>query len=150
MAILLFTCLLASIVILVRVAVFLLNGQSVRTAGILRRWSLGVAAYLAIVIAVTALPGKSDGYARGPHCDDDWCMSVDKITNTPGAPGEVVYRLAVRVFSLAHRGLRSANGAWLYVNRRARAPLQSGPRSFGNPHRCFPAPRRDRCHHAYI
>jgi hypothetical protein len=115
MAILLLVCLLASIATLVTVAVLFLGGQSVRAASLLRRWGTGVAVYLAIVIAVAALPGNSDRYARGPHCDDDWCMSVDNITATPGAPGEVAFRVSVRIFSLANRGPRSARGAWLYL-----------------------------------
>jgi hypothetical protein len=113
---LLLVLLLASVVTLVRVAALFSSGESVRATRIFRRWGIAVAAYVAIVIAAAALPSSSEVQATGPHCDDDWCMSVDNITRTPGASGEVAYRLGVRVFSLAHRGPRSAKGAWLYLS----------------------------------
>lgn len=116
MAILLLIFLLASIVIWVKVASLSLSGESGRAGRILLRWCIGVAAYLAIVMATATLPSDRGLQATGPHCDDDWCMSVDSITKTPSAPGELGYRLGVRVFSRAHRGLRSAKGAWLYLS----------------------------------
>lgn len=87
----------------------------------------GVAVYAGILFAIALRPHDVAFKAGAPFCEDDMCGSIESITKTPAASGEVTYRLGFRLFSQANHGPRSAKGAAIYLsderNRRF-LPLQ--------------------------
>lgn len=64
-------------------------GQIPRARRLVLRWTIGAG-----VQALIAVPlfSPANPKTRGPHCDDDWCMSVESVSRTP-APSGVFYRL---------------------------------------------------------
>jgi len=109
------------------------DGDVPRVRRLALRWAIGAAIY---VIALIAVPLFSQvdrntggtGTGSGRHCDDDWCLSVEGVSRTPG-PSGVSYRLDLRLFSLANHGPRSARGAWVYLadDRGRRFPPVADP-----------------------
>lgn len=49
-----------------------------------------------------------------PWCFDDWCLTVENVSRTPGQL-EISYRVGLRIFSRARRVAQRANGAWVYL-----------------------------------
>jgi hypothetical protein len=108
--------LLASIVTLVTTAILAVMGRRRRARRVLVRWGIGVAAYAGILLATAMRPHEVAFQTGAPFCDDDMCGSLESITKTPAASGEVTYRLGFRLFSRANRGSRSTKGAAFYLS----------------------------------
>lgn len=111
-----FLLLLTSIVCLASGAFFFVLGQRRRAGRILVRWGVGVAAYTAILFTMAMRPHELAFHTGTPFCDDDMCGSIESITRTPAAAGEVTYRLGFRLFSRANHGSRSTKGAAVYLS----------------------------------
>jgi hypothetical protein len=114
MSILLLAALLASVVTLITVVVFSLHGEFRRASRIVFRWGICAVAYAAILVATAMLPHDSALRTGAPYCDDDMCMSVESVGRTPEQAG-ISYRFAIRLFSRANHGPRSAKGASVYL-----------------------------------
>lgn len=114
MSILLLAGLLASLVTLVTVTVLCLRAEFRRAGRIVLRWAACTAAYVAILLLTAMLPNASDLKTGVPYCDDDMCMSIQSVSATP-IPAAVTYRFAIRLFTRANRGTRSAKGASVYL-----------------------------------
>ena len=123
-SILLLVVMLASLSSVLAAVAFFFNGERRLAGRVFYRWSIGAAVYLAIVVVGAMLPRDAILRTGAPYCEDDWCMSFDRIDKTPTGAG-VSYRLDVRLFSLANHGLRSAKGASVYLTdeRNRRFPL---------------------------
>jgi hypothetical protein len=114
MSIILFATVLASIATFITIAIFCLRGEFRRARQAAVRWSICAAAY-ATILVLTAMTSHTSTLKTGaPYCDDDMCMSVDKVSKTPEQSG-TKYRLAVHLFSKANHGPRSAKGASVYL-----------------------------------
>jgi len=114
MSLLLFAGLLASIVTLIAIVFFCLRRQFRRAGRAASRWAVGAAIYVAILV-VAAMPSYESTLKTGtPYCDDDMCMSVRNITRLPD-PAGISYHFAIRLFTLANYGPRSAKGATVYL-----------------------------------
>jgi hypothetical protein len=114
MSILLLIAWLGSFMVLMAAVCFFNDGKSRLARRILLWWSVSAAFYLTTLIAVAAFPNDSAFKMGVPYCDDDWCMSIERISKIPTAAGLSV-RLALRFSSLAKHGPRSAKGAWIYL-----------------------------------
>jgi hypothetical protein len=114
MSILLLVGLLASAVTLVTVVALCLRAQFRRAGRIVFRWAACAAAYAAILLLTAMLPNASALKTGVPYCDDDLCMIVRSVSATPG-PAGVTYRFAIRLFTRANQGTRSAKGATAYL-----------------------------------
>jgi hypothetical protein len=114
MSILLLAGLLASAVTLIATAVLCFFGEFRRAGRTARRWVLCAAAYAAILAIAAMTPHDSALKIGEPYCDDDMCMSVQSVGRTHEYSG-TSYRLAIRLFSRANRGSRSAKGASVYL-----------------------------------
>jgi hypothetical protein len=87
-----------------------------RHAGrIIFQWVICAAAYAAVLLVTAALPPASAALKIGaPYCDDDLCMSVESVSRIPEASA-IAYHFAIRLFSRANTGPRSAKGASAYL-----------------------------------
>ena len=106
---------LTSMVSLVAMAIFFMLGQHRRAGRIFIGWGIGVAAYAGILVAIAMRPNDLAFQTGVPFCDDDVCGSIESITRTPAASGDVSYRLGFRLFSKANLGLQSTKGAAIYL-----------------------------------
>jgi len=105
---------LASLVTLVAAAAFAVRGPRRRALKILRVYGICVLAYL-IVGVVTAFLKPQRVIPTGlPWCFDDWCLTVEGVSQTPSQQG-VSYRVELRIFSRAGRVAQRARGAWIYL-----------------------------------
>lgn len=114
MSIVLLAGLLASGLILTTIVVFCLRGQFRRASQTALRWAICAAAYSAILVVAAMTPHDSALKTGEPYCDDDMCMSVESVTRTPVQAGSS-YRFAIRLFTRANHGPRSAKGASVYL-----------------------------------
>jgi hypothetical protein len=96
-----------------------------RAGRILLCWAACATAYLAILVSVALLPGKSLNLGD-TYCDDDFCINIQSVSKTPASAG-MSYKLAIRIFSRALTTPQSAKGASVYLrDERGRrfAPVQ--------------------------
>ena len=87
-----------------------------------------------IAAAVAAFRGRRSQSLKilrrlDPWCFDDWCLSVETVTQRPAGSG-TAYTVSLRLFSQARRVSQRALGAWIYVidqkgNRYAPKPDRS-------------------------
>jgi hypothetical protein len=84
--ILLLVAALASMFCVMAGVAFFFNGEPRLAGRILYRWSICAAVYLAIVLAGAMVPREGRLKTGAPYCEDDWCMSVERVsqTHTPG------------------------------------------------------------------
>ena len=114
MSILLLAGLLASIATLITIVVFCLRGEFRRASQTAVRWGICAAAYAAILVVAAMTSHESALKTGASYCDDDMCMSVESVNRTPGQAGSS-YRFAIRLFTRANHGPRSAKGASVYL-----------------------------------
>jgi hypothetical protein len=113
MSIVLFLATLISIMALTATVGFCLNKHPQLAGRIFRGWSVGAAVYVTVLGLVAMWPTKAAALKPGtPYCGDDWCMSIDGVSKTRAETG-FTYQVALRVFSRANKGTRSAQGAWM-------------------------------------
>ena len=105
---------LASLATLITASIVAIRGQRARALGILRQFGVSAIAYLVVVVVVALLSPRRVLNVGDPWCFDDWCLSVENVSQTP-APPEVAYNVSLRIFSRARRVSQRANGAWIYV-----------------------------------
>lgn len=105
---------LASVVTLAAAAVFAVRGPRRQALRILRVYGICVLAYLAAGVATAFLKPQRVIPAKVPWCFDDWCLTVEEVSQTPGQQG-TSYRVGLRVFSRAGRVAQRARGAWIYL-----------------------------------
>ncbi|MBL0170434.1 MAG: hypothetical protein IPP90_06800 [Gemmatimonadaceae bacterium] len=89
--------LLTTLVVAIRVAWHLVRGQRASTLRLGRRWGLGAACYIVVLLAVSLFqPGRTLSPGEN-ECFDDWCIAVDESART------VPERITVEV-RLSNRG----------------------------------------------
>jgi hypothetical protein len=114
MSVLLLTGLVVSVVNMMTVAVFCLRGEFRRAGSAVFRWGIGAVAYTAILMVTAMTPHESALKTGAPYCDDDMCLSVESVTRLPEQDGSF-YHFAIRLFTRANYGPRSAKGASVYL-----------------------------------
>lgn len=114
MSLVLLLFVLASMASWIAAGMFLSVGNRRRTARVLAGWGASAAMYTAALLAAAAAPQDSTLRIGKFYCDDDWCMSVQQVDRTP-AGTDIAWRLDLRLFSDAHHGPRSAQGASVYL-----------------------------------
>ncbi len=114
MSVLLLAAILASIATLITVAVSCFRGEFRRARQTAARWAICASAYATILILTAMTPHASPLKTGAPYCDDDMCMSVENVNRTPDQAGDT-YRFAIRLFTRANHGPRSAKGASVYL-----------------------------------
>jgi len=105
---------LASVVTLVAAIVFAVRGPRRRALKILRVYGICVLAYLTVGVAIAFLKPQRVIPTGAPWCFDDWCLTVEELSQTPSQNG-ISYRVELRIFSRARRVAQRANGAWIYL-----------------------------------
>jgi len=105
---------LASVVTLAAVTVFAVRGPRPRALKILRVYGICVLAYLTVGVATAFLKPQRVIPTRDPWCFDDWCLTVEGVSQTPNQQG-ISYRVELRIFSRAGRVAQRASGAWIYL-----------------------------------
>jgi len=105
---------LAAIASVVMAAAFAVGGRGDRAVAILKRLGMGVLAYAALLLIVAAATPQKIMQPGDPWCFDDWCLSVEGVTQMP-TPSGAYYTVSLRVFSEAKRVSQRANGAWIYL-----------------------------------
>jgi hypothetical protein len=105
---------LASVVSLGVAAVFALRGRRARALKILGLDLSCALFYLLVGVAVAFLKPQRVIRTGDPWCFDDWCLTVEKVSRTPGQL-DTSYRVELRIFSRAGRVAQRANGAWIYL-----------------------------------
>jgi len=105
---------LASVVTLAAVTVFAVRGPRPRALKILRVYGICVLAYLTVGVATAFLKPQRVIPTRDPWCFDDWCLTVEGVSQTPSQQG-ISYRVELRIFSRAGRVAQRASGAWIYL-----------------------------------
>jgi hypothetical protein len=106
-------CLISAVPIAVAV-ISAVRGRLPRALKILRLYSICVAGYFAIAVAVAFLKPQRVISIGDPWCFDDWCLTVEKVDQTVG-PSQVSYSVKLRIFSRAQRVTQRANGVWIYL-----------------------------------
>jgi hypothetical protein len=103
-------------------------GRFARASRILRRLGLGIAAYLAVVIAVSAVSPRRVFGPGDAQCFDDWCITVVQggWVDAPHAAG---YEVRLRLSSRAKRVPMGEKGTVVYLTDaswRRYDPLRDG------------------------
>jgi hypothetical protein len=114
LGILLLAVLLASAVILMLAFVLSFNGNERLAWRIVKAWGVGAAVYGAVLLVTAMQPRTSAMKTALPYCDDDLCMTVVNVSQTPVRDG-IRERFNVRLSSRANHGTRSAKGAEVYL-----------------------------------
>ena len=105
---------LASVVTGVVAAACFVRGARGRAFRILRLYAIVALAYLIAGLAVAFVTPQRVIRTGDPWCFDDWCLTVEKVSRTPGRL-ESTYRAELRIFSRAQRVAQRAKGAWIYL-----------------------------------
>lgn len=105
---------LASVVTLAAATVFAIRGPRRRALKILRVYGVCVLAYLTVGVATAFVKPQRVIPMRDPWCFDDWCLTVEEVSQTPSQQG-ISYRVELRIFSRAGRVAQRASGAWIYL-----------------------------------
>ena len=105
---------LTSVVTLAAAIVFAFRGPRRRALKILRVYGICVLAYLTVGVATSFLKPQRVIPTRDPWCFDDWCLTVEGVSQTPSQQG-ISYRVELRNFSRARRVAQRAKGAWIYL-----------------------------------
>ena len=125
MGLLLFVALLVSAAMLTAAFAFSLGGNERWAWRIAKAWAAGAAIYGGVLLFTTMLPRTSVMKTALPYCDDDLCMTVVNISQTPARDGLTQKRFDVRLSSRANHGTRNARGAAVCLtdDRKRRFPL---------------------------
>ena len=79
-----------------------LRRRGARALAVLMRLGLSVAAYFAIVVAVSLASPQRYVAIGDDQCSDDWCIAVEGVLRTPVSDG-VLYQVNFRLSSRARR-----------------------------------------------
>jgi len=105
---------LVSVVTLVAATVMAVRGSHRRALKIFLGYGIGVLCYLAAGTATAFLKPQRVIPRGDPWCFDDWCLTVQDVSQTLGQRG-ISYRVELRIFSRARRVAQRASGAWIYL-----------------------------------
>jgi hypothetical protein len=105
---------LATTVTLLAVALLASSGRRAKALKVLEVLGICVVLYLGTGLTVSLLKPQRVFPIGDPWCADDWCLSVQQVTQTP-AQSYVSYNVSLRIFSRARRVAQRARGAWLYM-----------------------------------
>ena len=105
---------LAAIVSLFVAAGAAIAGRGAKAIAILKRLGVAVGAYFVLVLIVAAATPQKVLNIGDPWCFDDWCLSVDTVTQK-SVPSGLSYTISLHIFSDAKRVSQRANGAWIYL-----------------------------------
>ena len=105
---------LVTLATLVTVAVFALRGKWGRAGRTLRRLGIGVAAYLAVVIAASILEPRRAYRLGDTQCFDDWCIAV-VAAQRADVPPSSVYEISLRLSNRARRVPMGEKGTVVYL-----------------------------------
>ena len=106
--------LLTTAVCLLAAGTLLLVGRRHAARHLLVSWCIGAGAYLGASLVTSWLAPQRVIRVGEPWCFDDWCLSVEGVSQTP-APPDVVWHVSLGIFSRARRVSQRALGAWVYV-----------------------------------
>jgi len=85
-----------------------------RAGRITRRLAIGIALYLAIAIAVSAVTPRRTYRVGDARCFDDWCITVSDAGRAP-FPADTVYDVAIRFSNRARRMPMGEKGTVVYL-----------------------------------
>lgn len=105
---------LAFIVILGLAAVQAVRGRLAHAARLLASLGVGLALYLALVVAVSFVVPPRTVAAGGNRCFDDWCMGVVAVAHTATETAEV-YTITLRLANQARRVAQREQGVVVYL-----------------------------------
>ena len=89
--------------------------KKLRAAGrIMIGWGIAVAAYLLVVLAVSALAPRRVLNLGDQQCSDDWCIAVESAQREV-MPDHAVYRVTLRLSSRALRVAQRETGLSVYL-----------------------------------
>lgn len=108
---LLLVSVLGSVVSLVMAATLAIRGHRARAGRLLRRLGLYLLLYLGLSVVVSYLRPQRVLSVGEPWCFDDWCLTVDRVTEGPAGSYTTDLRLTSRARGISQR----ANGAWIYL-----------------------------------
>jgi hypothetical protein len=104
----------ASVVTLATAAIFAVRGFRQSALKTLGAYGICALAYLTVGVATSFLKPQRVIPMRDPWCFDDWCLTVEGVSQTPNQQG-ISYRVELRIFSRAGRVAQRATGAWIYL-----------------------------------
>jgi hypothetical protein len=121
-------CFLATVIVLVLVAVAAIRGRRVEALAKLRRLGVCTAVYMGVVLLVGLATPRKVYHIGDTQCFDDWCIVVVSATRARAGSVEVTLRLSSR----AKRVPQGAKGTVAYVvdsqgRRYDPAPDSDGP-----------------------
>ena len=92
-----------------------IRGRRSGALKILAGWGIAALAYVAVSAGVSFFKPRRVIEQGQDWCFDDWCIAVERVTQTPAAePGHTVYTADVHVFNAA-RLPEGAKGFWVYL-----------------------------------
>lgn len=103
-----------SVITIAVAAVYAVRGLHRRPLKILGVYAICLLAYLLVGLATSFLKPQRVIHTGDPWCFDDWCLTVEKVSQTP-ASSDISYRVALRISSRAGRATQRASGAWIYL-----------------------------------
>lgn len=113
---LLFILLFLTSVITIAFAAFsALRGRRPRAMAILRRYAVGAAIYLGIVLIVSLAAPRQLLRLGEPLCFDDWCITVENVERGV-SPSEVTYIASLHLASRARRVAQRENDLVVYLS----------------------------------
>jgi hypothetical protein len=105
---------LAAIASVVTAALFAVSGRGERALSVLKRLGMATLGYAALLVIVAAATPQKVLQPGDPWCFDDWCLSVEGVTQMPSPVG-THYTVSLRIYSEAKRVSQRAKGAWIYL-----------------------------------
>ncbi|MCG3119635.1 MAG: hypothetical protein ALAOOOJD_02104 [bacterium] len=106
---------LTSVITLAFAALAALRGRRTRAMAILRRYAIGAAIYLGIVLIVSLAAPRRLLRLGEPLCFDDWCITVENIERTV-SPSEANYIASLHLANRARRVAQSENELVIYLS----------------------------------
>jgi hypothetical protein len=100
----------ASVCALAAALALALSGKGAWAGAVLKRWGVCVAAYMGVVVAVSAILPRRVARLGEALCSDDWCLTVERVEREPG-----VYRAGFRMASRALRVTQREYGVSVYL-----------------------------------
>ena len=105
---------LGSVCTLAVVLGYLLFGRRDTALGILRRFTISLIAYLAIVIVASFGASRRKLSLGDPLCFDDWCITIQSVQLMQSQAGDVCV-VTANISSRARRAPQRENGVVLYL-----------------------------------
>lgn len=145
---------LASVIVLISIAVKAIAGRGKSAARLLGIWAGCMLLYFGICVVSAARVQQRVLRLKEPQCFDDWCIEIDDVTHASAASQEE-YDATIRIFSEAKRVTQREKSVTVMLqdasgNRFAASPAaageppfdsQLGPGDSVTTHRAFQVPR---------